>query len=88
MNDQANTLESRVAKNEWPFLQTKQISLRSGSGAVKGTAVLIHWTAPVLRTSHNGDTKFKYQTGTDVNGVRYETKSHGGGWRVVTDRRA
>lgn len=86
-NDQDNTLESRLAKNEWPFLQTKEITLRSGSGAVKGTAVLIRWSAPVLRTSHNGDTQFKHQIGTDVNGVQYETKSRGGGWRVVADRR-
>ena len=61
---------------------TKPIPLLTGSGALKGTATLVQWTEPVLRTTHNGDTQFKYQTGIDAAGVEYETKSRGGGWRV------
>lgn len=61
---------------------SKTIVLRTSSGTPKSCAVLVQWTEPVLRPTHNGDSRFKYQTGTDVNGVQYETKPHGGGWRV------
>ena len=62
--------------------ETKVIKLLTGSGAHKGTATLVKWTEPVLRTTHNGDTRFKYQMGVDAAGIEYETKSRGQGWRV------
>ena len=63
-------------------MNTKNITLRTGSGTPKGTAILVEWTEPKLRTTHNGDTRFNYQSGKDANGVEYVTKSQGGGWRV------
>lgn len=62
--------------------ETKTIKLLTGSGAPRGTATLVQWTEPALKTTHNGDTRFKYQTGIDAAGVEYETKSRGNGWRV------
>ena len=61
----------------------KRILIRTGSGIVKGSATLVSWSVPTLRTTHNGDTRFKHQTGIDADGIRYETKSRGGGWRVI-----
>jgi hypothetical protein len=39
----------------------KTILLRTGSGIVKGSATLVSWSETTLRTTHNGDTRFKYQ---------------------------
>ena len=61
----------------------KRILLRTGSGIIKGSATLVAWSVPTLRTTHNGETRFKHQTGIDADGIRYETKSRGGGWRVI-----
>ena len=60
----------------------KKITITSGTGFPKGSAVLVRWTAATLRNTHNPGTRFKYQTGVDASGVEYETKSRGGGWRV------
>lgn len=62
--------------------ETKIIKILTGTGFPKGTATLVEWSEPRLRTTHNGDTRFKYQTGVDADGIEYETKSRGGGWRV------
>jgi hypothetical protein len=61
----------------------QRVKLTTGSGIVKGEVDLVSISEPVLRRTHNGDTWFKYQTGEDSRGVRYETKPRGGGWRRV-----
>ena len=60
----------------------KKITITSGTGFPKGSAVLVRWTSATLRKTHNLNTRFKYQSGVDASGVEYETKSRGGGWRV------
>jgi len=77
---QNQTLILRPSKPSKPA--TKLIPLHSGTGVPKGTATLVQWTESVLRTTHNGDTRFNYQTGIDADGIEYETKSRGFGWRV------
>ena len=62
-------------------MNTKKITLRTSSGIEKGTVDLVDWTEPLLLKTHNGDTRFKYLIGCDAEGVWYETKSRGGGWR-------
>ena len=63
-------------------MENMTITLRTGSGIPKQTVILVEWTDSKLRTTHNGDTRFHYRSGKDSNGVEYETKSRGGGWRV------
>ena len=64
----------------------KTITLRTGSGTPKGTVDLILVTATRWKTTHNGDGKFSYQRGWDIHNNMYETKSKGGGWRLVTNK--
>ena len=64
----------------------KTITLRTGSGTPKGTVDLILVTATRWKTTHNGDGKFSYQQGWDFHNNMYETKSKGGGWRLVTNK--
>jgi len=64
----------------------KTITLRTGTGASKGTVDLILVTAARWKTTHNGDAKFSYQQGWDIHNNMYETKSKGGGWRLVTKK--
>ncbi len=63
------------------------ITLRTGTGFSKGTVELVDWTDVELRTTHNPDTRFKYQRGWDHAGNEYETKPQGGGWRSVRRKR-
>ena len=64
----------------------KTITLRTGRGYPKGTDDLILVTAARWKTTHNGDGKFSYQQGWDIHNNMYETKSKGGGWRLVTKK--
>jgi hypothetical protein len=64
----------------------KTITLRTGTGASKGTVDLILVTAARWKTTHNGDGKFSYQQGWDFHNNKYETKSKGGGWRLVANK--
>ena len=61
---------------------TKIIALRSRTGYIKRNVTLVSWTDPELRKTHNKTTRFKYQTGVDAEGIEYETKARGCGWRV------
>ena len=60
----------------------KPIAIRSRTGYIKRIVELVSWSDPELRKTHNGTTRFKYQTGIDAAGVIYETNSKGNGWRV------
>ena len=64
----------------------KTITLRTGRGYPKGTVDLVLVTAARWKTTHNGDGKFSYQQGWDFHNNMYETKSKGGGWRLVTKK--
>ena len=66
------------------FKLMKTITLRTGRGFPKGTVELILVTPVKWKHTHNGDGKFSYQQGWDINYNRYETRSRGGGWRLVT----
>ena len=65
----------------------KTITLRTGSGMPKATVELVEYTQPKKKVTHNHDGYFTYQIGWDKDGVCYETKSRGGGWRLVKNNK-
>jgi hypothetical protein len=66
----------------------KEIVIRSGTGAVKGRAVLVAYRAGGLHPTHNGDGFYQHSVGVDADGNAYETKPRGGGWRRAQGVRA
>jgi len=66
----------------------KEIVIRSGTGAVKGRAVLVAYRVGGLKTTHNGDGLYQHSVGVDADGNAYETKARGGGWRKAQGVRA
>lgn len=64
-------------------MEPREITIRSGTGAVKGRAVLVRHHSGGLKLNHNGDGFYQRSIGIDADGNAYETKSRGGGWRRV-----
>jgi len=64
------------------------ITLRSGTGAKKGSVEIVGKVRIELRSTHNRDGKFVYVIALGVNGAMYETKSRGGGYRFARDQKA
>ena len=64
------------------------ITLRSGTGAEKGSREIVDKVRIGFRQTHNRDGKFVYTVALGVNGAMYETKSRGGGYRFARDQKA
>lgn len=62
------------------------IVLRSGSGVAKATVPVTRKYSVGMRTTHNGDGRSPRAVALGVDGVAYETKSRGGGWRVAVNQ--
>ena len=60
---------------------TREITLRSSTGALKRSITIVEWSDSKFRATHNPGAKFLYEWGRDEYGAYYETKAHGGGWR-------
>ena len=66
---------------------TEIIALRTGTGTIKGHVPIRGKIAIGQRLTHNRDGSFTYVVALGDNGKYYETKSHGGGYRVARDQK-
>jgi len=62
------------------------IILRTGSGVEKAAVPVKHKYRVGMRTTHNGDGRSLRAVALGLDGVAYETKSRGGGWRVAINQ--
>ena len=62
------------------------IVLRTGGGIEKAVVPVAFKARVGMRTTHNGDARFLRAVALGLDGVAYETKSRGGGWRVAVNQ--
>ena len=80
---QHHLAEMRKAKNNDPT----KITLRSGTGSIKGTIDVVEKINTGFRSTHNRDGRFGYVLALGSDGYFYETKSNGGGYRKAKNQR-
>ncbi len=62
------------------------ITLRSGTGSIKGTVEIVEKVNTGNRRTHNRDGRFGYVVALGADGIFYETKSNGGGYRKAKNQ--
>ena len=62
------------------------IVLRTGGGVIKAAVPVVCKLRVGLRSTHNGDGRFLRSIALGEDGIAYETKSRGGGWREAVNQ--
>jgi hypothetical protein len=66
--------------------RTNIIALRTGSGTIKKYVPISGKVVIGQRLTHNRDASFTHVIAAGLDGIFYETKSYGGGYRVARDQ--
>jgi hypothetical protein len=64
----------------------QSIVLRTGGGVIKAAVPVVCKLRVGLRSTHNGDGRFLRSIALGEDGIAYETKSRGGGWREAVNQ--